>query len=142
MHSDEKNLIVSIIALKDLLIEGISQCGVDSRLPLVSTEKRLKVFLEDRLSNVCPTHSHRIIAHPDMSSSNQLSTQLNDIKSSEHVTVAIGPEDGWTDREVQMLQNTFGFQGVSLGSRILRTDAAVLVLLGLIQATLSQKPTD
>jgi 16S rRNA U1498 N3-methylase RsmE len=46
------------------------------------------------------------------------------------IVVAVGPEGGWEDDEVQLLVAK-GFQLCSLGPRILRTDMAVPVLLGL-----------
>ena len=44
------------------------------------------------------------------------------------VLVAVGPEGGWTDDEVDRLE-AHGFVRLSLGSRILRTDTAVIALL-------------
>lgn len=46
------------------------------------------------------------------------------------IVVAVGPEGGWEDEEVLVLISR-GFSLVSLGPRILRTDMAVSVLLGL-----------
>lgn len=40
-------------------------------------------------------------------------------------TLALGPERGWTEREIAMLKE-WGFQGISLGERILRTETAAL----------------
>jgi len=42
--------------------------------------------------------------------------------------LAIGPEGGWTDEEVALLEE-HGFRRSSLGSRILRTDTATIALL-------------
>ena len=42
--------------------------------------------------------------------------------------LAIGPEGGWTDDEVALLES-HGFTRYSLGSRILRTDTATIALL-------------
>ena len=46
------------------------------------------------------------------------------------IVVTIGPEGGWEDGEILLLASK-GFTLVSLGPRILRTDMAVGVLLGL-----------
>lgn len=127
------------------LIEGISQCGVDNRLPKISVEKRLKVFLEDRLTQISPPNSHRILAHPETPNNTlvlhslQSTASTTNTSQTPHVTLAIGPEGGWMPRELSMLQQTFGFKPVSLGPRILRTDAAVLVLLGLIHEFINQQ---
>ena len=42
--------------------------------------------------------------------------------------VAIGPEGGWTDGEVDLLESK-GFSRYSLGSRILRTDTATIAVI-------------
>ena len=49
------------------------------------------------------------------------------------LTIAIGPEGGWTDAEVTAAIGA-GYQPVSLGSRILRAVTAPLVALSLIAA--------
>ena len=45
--------------------------------------------------------------------------------------LAIGPEGGWTDVELGLLENT-GFQLASLGRRPMRTDAACIAALSLL----------
>jgi len=51
------------------------------------------------------------------------------------VTIATGPEGGWTDSEIEDAINT-GFQPVSLGRRILRAVTAPIVALSLAMAAL------
>lgn len=53
------------------------------------------------------------------------------------LTVAIGPEGGWTDHEVEQAIAA-GYQSISLGSRILRSVTAPVVALALIAATWEQ----
>ncbi|MDD6029205.1 MAG: RsmE family RNA methyltransferase, partial [Kiritimatiellae bacterium] len=48
--------------------------------------------------------------------------------------VAIGPEGGWTDAEVALLE-AHGFDRLSLGPRILRTDTAAIALLARLMPT-------
>jgi RsmE family RNA methyltransferase len=47
------------------------------------------------------------------------------------VTLALGPEGGWVDAEVESFRRA-GFEAVSLGPRILRTETAVAALIGRI----------
>ncbi len=51
------------------------------------------------------------------------------------ISMAIGPEGGWTDGELQFAANA-GFSEVSLGSNILRTETAVCAALGAMQYAL------
>lgn len=60
-----------------------------------------------------------------------LQTVINPI--GDNVVIATGPEGGWTDREIQEAI-AVGFQGVSLGRRILRAVTAPIVALSLISA--------
>jgi 16S rRNA (uracil1498-N3)-methyltransferase len=50
------------------------------------------------------------------------------------MAIAIGPEGGWTDKEIESAINA-GFQPVSLGRRILRAVTAPIVALSLVAAT-------
>ena len=56
--------------------------------------------------------------------------KTSDIIIPKKILIAVGPEGGWEDEEVHQLLAK-GFSLVSLGPRILRTDMAVSVLLGL-----------
>ncbi|WP_421658768.1 16S rRNA (uracil(1498)-N(3))-methyltransferase [Leptothermofonsia sp. ETS-13] len=49
------------------------------------------------------------------------------------ITIAIGPEGGWTEAEVEQAIAT-GYQPISLGSRILRAVTAPVVALSLVAA--------
>lgn len=62
-----------------------------------------------------------------------LLTLLSDKSSLSPILIAIGPEGGWTDVEVEDAIAT-GYQPVSLGSRILRAVTAPIVALSLIGA--------
>ena len=54
-------------------------------------------------------------------------------KTANHITIAIGPEGGWTNQEIEIAIE-LGFQPVSLGSRILRAVTAPIVAISLIAA--------
>jgi 16S rRNA (uracil1498-N3)-methyltransferase len=56
-------------------------------------------------------------------------------QKSSRAAIAIGPEGGWTDRELESAAQT-GFQQVSLGNLILRTETAVIAALANINYAL------
>ena len=56
-------------------------------------------------------------------------------KEDETVTLAIGPEGGWTERELESARNT-GFLEGSLGENILRTETAVVAALAIVNFAL------
>lgn len=123
--------------LRGLLVEGLSQSG-DVRLPRVTVSKRLKIFLEDELDELFPRSQYeRIIAHPQRKDETGRMTRMSDIKvnatdgSPRRILLAVGPEGGWEEPyELDMFQK-LGFKRITLGTRVLRTDVAVVSLLAL-----------
>ncbi len=109
---------------RDRLIEGLEQSG-DTRLPEVRVCRRLKPLVEDELDALFPA-AERVAAHP------AASRRLREVVpvAAASVLLAVGPEGGWTDYELDLLA-AGGFNGVTLGPRILRSDSAVSVLAGL-----------
>ena len=53
----------------------------------------------------------------------------------EDITLAVGPEGGWTEQELDYFQSQ-GFQPLCFGARIMRTETAAPALLAAIQAVL------
>jgi 16S rRNA (uracil1498-N3)-methyltransferase len=58
-------------------------------------------------------------------------------QSADRVTIAIGPEGGWTDAEFAAARDA-GFQEASLGSLILRTETAVTACLAAVNYSLEK----
>jgi len=52
------------------------------------------------------------------------------------VVMALGPEGGWTDEELSLLQGA-GWTSASLGSRILRAETAAIAAMAIVQSELS-----
>jgi len=114
-----------------LFMDGLMQAGVTA-MPTISIEKSFRRYATlGRLAADFPT-SARIVAHPDTDISQTSSAMHTD--DPEHIPVlAIGPEGGWTDDEIKMLES-LSFRRFSLGPRILRTDTAVIALLAQLMA--------
>jgi len=108
-----------------LLIEGLQQSG-DTRLPEVAVARRLKPLIEDRLSVDFPDHAC-LLAHPR---SEQSLDQLG-LHAGQQVLLAVGPEGGWSEYELELLQER-GFTPFSMGWRTLRSDTACIALLALV----------
>lgn len=102
-----------------LLIEGAAQAGA-TRLPMLRRYTSLQVALE-QLSAPPPG---RLVPHPGGARSREvnLHTALAE-RPAGPLAVAIGSERGWTESELRTLEEE-GFQRVSLGPRILRTETA------------------
>jgi RsmE family RNA methyltransferase len=109
---------------RSLLLEGLMQAGF-TRVPEVLVRPRFKPFVEDELDALFPD-TFRLLAHPgpDRGPFALGERRLRPL-------LAVGPEGGWTDYELRMLQ-AHGFNLFSLGERTLRTDTACVALLSVI----------
>jgi RsmE family RNA methyltransferase len=119
---------------RPLLVEGLQQAR-DTRVPVVSVHKRLKVLVEDDLDALCP-HMRRIVAHPGGEIS--IARALSTAGEHERVLVAIGPEGGWNDFELDLL-DTHGFTRVGMGPRTLATTTACIALLTLVHEAIRRE---
>jgi len=108
---------------RPLLIEGLQQAR-DTRLPTVSIHTRFRVLIEDELDALF-TSGLRLAAHPRVAAP---AGALVKDHPNERILLAIGPEGGWNDFELALLQ-AHGFQAVGMGPRTVRTDTACIALL-------------
>ena len=111
-------------ALRDHLLYGLEQ-AIDTRVPEVSIHTRFKPFVEDLVPKIIEHTAVRLAAHPEAGHC-LLEAAPPPLKS--RAIVAIGPEGGWVDFEIEKLRQQ-GFIPFSLGRRILRVDTAVPALL-------------
>ena len=124
---------------RPLLIDGLMQAGT-SILPVLETRRNFRKFVKEEVDALWPEEK-RIVAHPygadstrifaNVANARESFAEIRSIREdsrSEAVLLAIGPEGGWTDEEVALLEE-HGFARYSLGSRILRTDTATIALL-------------
>ena len=109
---------------RPLLVDGLMQAGT-SILPRLMVRRNFRRFVADELDAMFPA-ARRIVAHPYGAEG---AKGVEGMKSPEGpLLLAIGPEGGWTDEEVESLESK-GFERYSLGRRILRTDTATIALL-------------
>ena len=109
--------------IDEFVREGLQQ-GVDTIPPVIQLKKRFKPFVEDELSQWSISHT-MVVAHPYSTLSfNELIEQTGLPQ-----VLCIGAEGGWIEYEVALLQD-HGCQAVTIGQRILRTEAAVNALCG------------
>ena len=107
-------------AIRQHLLLGLEQ-GVATHLPQVSKHMRLRPFIEDTLPALA-ANTTRLIAHPGTANTCRM------LDGSAQATLAVGPEGGFIEHEVDMFIDS-GFKAIHLGSRILKVETAVPVLL-------------
>ena len=121
---------------RPLLVEGLMQGAVSTQMPEIHQEKRFAKWLSGGdFGKSFENQTFRVVAHPPQSGtfptvSGTFPTVSGAVPTpSGTVPVfAIGPEGGWTDREVALLEAE-GFVRHSLGPRILKTETATIALL-------------
>lgn len=105
---------------RPLLIDGLMQAGT-SEIPVIETRRNFRKFVEEELESLFSDSRRRIVAHPYGAGDGAA-------RSQGRLLLAVGPEGGWMDDEVALLEK-HGFERYSLGQRILRTDTALIALL-------------
>ena len=109
---------------RPLFVDGLMQSGT-SILPELVCRRAFRRFVADELDAMFPA-TRRIVAHPYGAEGTKGAEGSKGTAGAP--LLAIGPEGGWTDDEVELLESK-GFRRYSLGPRILRTDTAVIALL-------------
>lgn len=109
--------------LQQQLLLGLEQAR-DTLLPEVDIQPRFKPFVEDTLPTIAEG-TCALVAHPD-------AARACPANLDEPLTLAVGPEGGFTPYEVEKLVAA-GLLPVQLGSRPLRFETAVPALLGRLQ---------
>ncbi len=117
---------VTPVALRDALTLGCEQ-GQTAWLPSCSVHRLLVPFVNEELAPRLAEEqaAARLIAHPR---AERAIEQVCDRGNTGRVVIAIGPERGWIDRELDMFER-HGFSPVRLGAPVLRTEAALAALL-------------
>ncbi len=111
--------LLKIESINQQLILGLEQ-ACDTILPVIIQKKLFKPFVLDELPELIK-NTIPLIAHP--TSNNKCPEKIQ-----KNVTLAIGPEGGFTDYEIQSLES-IGFSTLSIGKRILRVENAIPVIL-------------
>jgi RsmE family RNA methyltransferase len=106
------------------LIQGLEQAR-DTCLPQVTIHKRFRPFVEDCIPAIAKKYNRMLVAHPEAGEGlkHAVGSEING-----RILLAVGPEGGWVDFEVEKFIEQ-DFIPVSMGSRVLRTDTAVVALL-------------
>jgi len=109
---------------RQFLLHGLEQAK-DTLLPEVSIHKRFRPFVEDFIPTIATTYSKMLVAHPETGAGLK---QAAGNQISGRTLLAVGPEGGWVDFEIDRFIEQ-GFVPISMGSRVLKVETAVVALL-------------
>jgi len=114
-----------------VMIAGLKQ-SMRSRLPELTGFVDLLSFL--RADDV----GLKLVAHEGAPSSSSLITQAEPIRVSEKCAILIGPEGGFSERELESAVS-LGWAPVSLGASRLRAETAAITVAGVIHMIKSRE---
>jgi len=112
---------------KDYVKEGLEQ-AVDTRIVDFCFFRGFKPFMNSVIPELKKNYTRMLVAHPR--SAARLSEQ--GIVPGTSLLIAIGPEGGWNEYELEMMQMQ-GFTDFSLGSRILKVETAVTAIVSCVK---------
>lgn len=118
--------VLEPVNLREQLILGLEQAR-DTVLPTIEQQRLFKPFVEDTLPDIA-AGTLALVAHPE-------TAQPCPVNVDQPVTLAIGPEGGFTPYEIEKLVAA-GLSPVQLGIRPLRVETAVPALLGRLTSCL------
>ena len=106
--------------------EGLEQ-AVDTRLVDISFYRGFKPFMQEIVPGIKDRYQQMLVAHPH--TTNSLAEVFR--AGASPVLLAIGPEGGWNEYELDQME-LMGFDQFTLGARVLRVETAVNALHGAI----------
>lgn len=109
-----------------VITSACEQCGLNVLPDLQPT-----LTADDWCVSLADDSSHKIVLQPN-SETSSASKLIAGAKDNRTICLAVGPEGGFTEQEVDSLQAA-GFQAMALGPRILRTETAPIAMLGILQ---------
>jgi 16S rRNA (uracil1498-N3)-methyltransferase len=107
---------------QSIVIEAAEQCG-RTCVP--------EVFWINNLKDI-PAQGLCFTLHPEPKATSW-QQQARAMADADDITLAVGPEGGWSDRDIETL-NATDFSCLTFGPRIMRTETAAPALLAAIQA--------
>ena len=151
----------------ELILQKVTELGVKAILPLTTERSIIKIddfskklnryetiikeASEQSERTILPKiHDLTTLDEMDLTSYNKLilcyarenaetfSTILEEVNSSDNVLALIGPEGGFSAKEIQKLKNK-GFKTVSLGKTILRAETAAIYVTSIMKFFMEAK---
>lgn len=119
---DKRRMAERMRRWETIAIESLKQCGL-SQLPVISSTMTLRELLGSP-----EAYDGKIVFWEEEEA------PLEDLypQKPRKLLVLIGPEGGFSAKEIELAQ-TFGFNSISLGPRILRAETAAIAACTLVQ---------
>ena len=144
---DDQQISSRVERWRRISLEALKQCG-RRKLVEITAPRPVRDFVgagesssQLQSSNDLPTQAGRALLLFSERGGLALTDALEGRPKSSPVVALIGPEGGWSDDELELL-NEVGCKSVTLGPRVLRTETAAMVAVTLIQQALGGLSTN
>lgn len=141
---DEQQKKKRVERWRRISLEAMKQCG-RRKLVEIAPPRSLREFiaLNDASPDKSPfpaPHDQRVLLLFSGRDGVSVTDALGEKPESGSAIALIGPEGGWSEDEMEAL-NDYGCTAVTLGPRVLRTETAAVVAIALIQQALGDLST-
>ena len=116
-------------SIKRQLVAGLAQ-GKRTKLPRVEVHGRFGCFFEETLPRMESPHGKCVKLVADVDAKSRLVP--GSVVDAERIILAIGPEGGWVDFELEVMERA-GFERFRLSNSILRVENAVVAAIAQIE---------
>jgi RsmE family RNA methyltransferase len=126
---------LDIESMQATMLKGLSQ-GKETKMPTVTIHDQWRFFFNrefPKLEAKQQTPAVKLLA--DLETENYLKAET--VKNAKRVVLAIGPEGGWVDYELELIQKT-GFIPFKMGNWPLRVENATVAAIAQLKAAHSQ----
>jgi RsmE family RNA methyltransferase len=111
--------------LRNETVKALEQIG-EGYSPTIHVHRSFSYFCRTHLESLVQGNDTvRLLAHPNA----REFTIVDRLYTDRPIVVAVGPESGWSQREVAEFEAR-GFERVGLGPRVMRVEIALVFLLG------------
>ncbi|HVC94176.1 MAG TPA: RsmE family RNA methyltransferase [Pirellulales bacterium] len=118
----------ALIRLRRTVIEASKQCGRNRLMEIAPPRNSIEWFAEPGSIGVADPSRRRAMADPRGAiGAREWCETLRSTTAMRSALVAVGPEGGWTDSELE-LARAHGWDVLSLGPRILRVETTAVAL--------------
>ena len=117
---------LDINQMQATMLKGLSQ-GCQTKMPTITIHDKWRLFFEEQFPQIeSKLNSPTLKLLADLDTNNYLKSET--VKNTPHATLAIGPEGGWVDYELELMQQT-GFIPFKMGNWPLRVENATVAAI-------------
>jgi 16S rRNA (uracil1498-N3)-methyltransferase len=128
---DDEQIAKRVERWRRISLEALKQCG-RRKLVEIAGPRTLREFLSASETSAELAITHRKLLVFSEAGGVAVDDALAEMSVTANIVAMIGPEGGWNDDELSLLQE-LGCVAVTLGPRVLRTETAAVVAITLIQ---------